>query len=211
MQNTLAWGARVLDGTFYSPVPDAAFSIVDARDVAEVAAVALTEEGHEGKAYGLSGPEAVSYRDQARRVFAAAGREVEVEEIPVETLKRELVRAGVPPWNAEGLSELFELYAGGGAQMVTSGVKDALDRDPRDIDDFAAGPRGRVQGAGMTTVEPGAPGSRPSPATASSRSSIPTRSSARRRAGVASSAPRRRATAAGRSGDDRRDVRQAPS
>src|SRR4051812_7143478 len=138
MQNTLAWGAQVLDGTFYSPVPDAAFSIVDARDVAEVAAVALTEDGHEGKAYGLSGPEAVSYRDQARRVFAAAGREIKVEPIAVETLKRELVRAGVPPWNAEGLSELFELYAGGGAQMVTSGVKDALGRDPRTIDEFAA-------------------------------------------------------------------------
>jgi uncharacterized protein YbjT (DUF2867 family) len=137
MQNTLSWGARVLDGTFYSPVPDAAFSIVDARDVAEVAAVALTEEGHAGKAYGLSGPEAVSYRDQATRVFAAAGREITVEEIPVEALKRELVRAGVPPWNAEGLSEQFELYAGGGAQMVTSGVKDALGRDPRTIDEFA--------------------------------------------------------------------------
>ena len=137
MQNTLSWGARVLDGTFYSPVPDAAFSIVDARDVAEVAAVALTEEGHAGKAYGLSGPEAVSYRDQAKRVFAAAGREIAVEEIPVEALKRELVRAGVPPWNAEGLSEQFELYAGGGAQMVTSGVKDALGRDPRTIDEFA--------------------------------------------------------------------------
>jgi uncharacterized protein YbjT (DUF2867 family) len=138
MQNTLAWGSRVIDGTFYSPVPDAAFSIVDARDVAEVAAVALTEEGHEGKAYGLSGPEAVSYRDQATRLFKAAGRDIEVEEIPVETLKRELVRAGVPPWNAEGLKELFEVYASGGAQMVTSGVKDVLDRDPRDIDAFAA-------------------------------------------------------------------------
>ena len=137
MQNTLAWGARVLDGTFYSPVPDAAFSLVDARDVAEVAAVALTEEGHEDKAYGLSGPEPVSYRDQAKRVFAAAGREIEVEEIPVEALKRELVRAGVPPWNAEGLSEQFELYASGGLQMVTSGVKDALGREPRSIDDFA--------------------------------------------------------------------------
>ena len=97
-----------------------------------------TAEGHEGKAYGLSGPEAVSYRDQARRVFAAAGREVEVEEIPVETLKRELVRAGVPPWNAEGLSELFEVYVSGGAQMVTSGVEGVLDRDPRDIDAFAS-------------------------------------------------------------------------
>ena len=138
MQNTLSWGARVLDGTFYSPVPDAAFSLVDARDVAEVAAAALTEEGHEGKAYGLSGPEAVSYRDQAKRVFAAAGREVTVQEIPVESLKRELVRAGVPPWNAEGLSEQFEQYASGGLQMVTSGVKDVLGRDARTIDQFAA-------------------------------------------------------------------------
>jgi uncharacterized protein YbjT (DUF2867 family) len=137
MQNTLAWGNRVLDNTFYTPVPDAAFSIVDARDVAEVAAAALTEDGHAGKAYGLSGPEAVSYRDQAKRVFKAAGRDVEVEEIPVEALKRELVRAGVPPWNAEGLKELFEVYASGGAQMVTSGVRDVLDRDPRDIDTFA--------------------------------------------------------------------------
>ncbi|HEX6026276.1 MAG TPA: SDR family oxidoreductase [Solirubrobacter sp.] len=137
MQNTLSWGPRVLDGTFYSPVPDAAFSIVDARDVAEVAAVALTEESHENKAYGLSGPEAVSFRDQARRVFAAAGREIKVEEIELETLKRELVRAGVPPWNAEGLSELFEMYASGAAQMVTSGVKDALAREPRTIDEFA--------------------------------------------------------------------------
>jgi uncharacterized protein YbjT (DUF2867 family) len=138
MQNTLGWGQRVQDGTFYTPVPDAAFSIVDARDVAEVAALALTGEGHEGKAYGLSGPEAISYRDQARRVFAAAGREVEVEEVPVEAVKRELVRAGVPPWNAEGLAELFELYASGGATTVTSGVQDALGRPPRDLDTFAA-------------------------------------------------------------------------
>ena len=105
--------------------------------MAEVAAVALTDEGHEGKAYGLSGPEAVSYRDQARRVFAAAEREVEVEEVPVEAVKRELVRAGVPPWNAEGLCELFELYASGGATAVTSGVEDALGREPRDLDAFA--------------------------------------------------------------------------
>ena len=106
-----------------------------------------------------------------------------VEEIPVETLKRELVRAGVPPWNAEGLSELFELYAGGGAQMVTSGVKDALDRDPRDIDEFAKDHVDAFKEAGMTKAAPGAPGSRRSPATASSRSSIPTRSSAARRVG----------------------------
>src|SRR5207247_4879391 len=123
MQNTLGWGARVQDGKFYTPVPDAAFSIVDARDVAEVAALALTDDGHAGKAYGLSGPEAVSFRDQARRVFAAADRTVEVEEVPIDAVKRELVRAGVPPWNAEGLAEQLELYASGRRTMVTPGVR----------------------------------------------------------------------------------------
>ena len=48
-----------------------------------------------------------------------------------------LARHGETPWNAEGLSELFDVYAAGGAQMVLSGVKDVLERDPRDIDDFA--------------------------------------------------------------------------
>src|SRR5919112_1053247 len=70
--------------------------------------------------------------------FARSHGEVEVQEVPVEDLKRELVRAGVPPWNAEGLAELFELYADGGATMVTTGVNDALGRDPRDLDAFAA-------------------------------------------------------------------------
>src|SRR5919199_6775597 len=138
MQNTLAWGPQVHDGTFYSPVPDAAVSIVDARDVAGVAAAALTDPAHAGKSYGLSGPEAVSYREQARRLFAAAGREVNVEEVPVEDVKRELVRAGVPPWNAEGWAEQFVLYADGGVTMVTTGVNDALGRAPRDLDTFAA-------------------------------------------------------------------------
>ena len=101
-------------------------------------AAALTDAAHEGKSYGLSGPEAVSYRDQAKRIFGAAGREVEVEEVPMGDFKRELVRVGVPPWNAEGLTELFELYANGGATMVTTGVMDALGRDPRGLDAFAA-------------------------------------------------------------------------
>jgi uncharacterized protein YbjT (DUF2867 family) len=137
MQNNLAWSPRVQDGTFYSPVPDAAFSIVDARDVAEVAVAALTSEGHAGKAYALTGPEAVSYRDQARRLFAAAGREVEVEEVPADAVKQALVEAGVPPWNAEGLAELWELYASGGATLVATGVQDVLGRPPRDLDTFA--------------------------------------------------------------------------
>jgi uncharacterized protein YbjT (DUF2867 family) len=137
MQNNLAWPAQVQDGVFYTPVPDAAFSLIDARDIGEVAALALTEPGHEGEVHELTGPEAVSYRDQARRLFGAAGREVEVREVPIAAVQDALVRAGVPRWNAEGLGELFEFYASGAAAGVTPGVQDALGRPPRSLDDFA--------------------------------------------------------------------------
>lgn len=139
MQNTLAWPAQVQDGVFHSPVPDAAFSIIDARDIGEVAAAVLTAEGdaHRGSAYALTGPEAVPYRDQVRRLFAAADREVEVREVPLDAVRGALVQAGVPHWNADGLVELFELYASGAAVAVASGVEDVLGRAPRDLDAFA--------------------------------------------------------------------------
>ena len=63
------------------------------------------------------------------------------------TLKRELVRAGVPPWNAEGLAELFELYAGrrrADGHLRRQGH--ARSATPRDLDDVRHRPRGGVPG-----------------------------------------------------------------
>src|SRR5947208_322215 len=74
-----------------------------------------------------------------------------VEEALKEDFQRELGRVGVPPWNAEGLAELFGLYADGGAAMVTTGVMDALGRDPRDLDAFAADHVEAFKAAGAET------------------------------------------------------------
>jgi uncharacterized protein YbjT (DUF2867 family) len=51
-------------GTFYVNAGDARISMADTRDVAAVAAVALTEPGHTGAAYDITGPEALSYAHQ---------------------------------------------------------------------------------------------------------------------------------------------------
>jgi uncharacterized protein YbjT (DUF2867 family) len=134
LQNALSWRAGARDGTFYAPVPDAAISAVDARDVAEAAAVALTADGHVERVYELTGPEAISFRAQAERLL---GPGVAVEEVPVEEVTAALVAGGMPAWNAEGLAELLDHYAAGGATAVGDHLEALLGRPPRSLDDFA--------------------------------------------------------------------------
>jgi uncharacterized protein YbjT (DUF2867 family) len=133
-QNALAWTRGLRDGRFHAPVPDAAYSAVDARDVGEAAALALTTDGHAERAHELTGPEALSIRAQAARLL---GEEVAVEEVPVADLRAALVAGGVPAWNAEGLAELLEHYAAGGAAEVSGDLEALLGRPPRTLDDFA--------------------------------------------------------------------------
>jgi uncharacterized protein YbjT (DUF2867 family) len=134
LQNALGWRRGTRDGTFYAPVPDAAFSAVDARDVGEAAAAALTGDGDGARVFELTGPEAVSYRTQARRLL---GPDVAVEEVPVEALEAALVAGGVAAWNAEGLGELLRAYASGAAAAVCGDLPALVGHPPRSLDDFA--------------------------------------------------------------------------
>jgi len=73
MQNFLEeHRGEVRDGVLFVPAGDGKTSFVDARDVAEVAAAALTEPGHGGRAYDVTGPEALTY-DEVAAVFSDDG------------------------------------------------------------------------------------------------------------------------------------------
>ena len=63
---------------------DAPFTNVDLDDIAEVAALVLTEGGHEGRTYELAGPETLSVREQARMASEVLGREAEAVELSLE-------------------------------------------------------------------------------------------------------------------------------
>jgi uncharacterized protein YbjT (DUF2867 family) len=77
MQNFLRFGPSIAaEGRFAAPINDHRFALVDVRDVARVAAAALTEDTHAGAAYVVSGPEALSYGDAAEAIGAAIGKEV---------------------------------------------------------------------------------------------------------------------------------------
>ena len=57
---------------------DAKVSIVDVRDIAAIAALALTEKGHEGKTYEITGPESLTHREMANHLSAANEKDSEV-------------------------------------------------------------------------------------------------------------------------------------
>ncbi len=138
MQTTLAYAGQVAaQGRFYAPLAETKTSIIDARDVATAAATTLSEEGHEGKVYELTGPEAISHRDIAEKLSAVLGRPVEHVEVSVEDARGSMVGMGMPEWLAEAVAELFEVRQAGYLAAVTDTVAEITGRGPRSYEEFA--------------------------------------------------------------------------
>ncbi len=103
------------EGNFYSQHGKGKFSPVDARDIAQVAAKVLTGEGHEGKTYEITGPEAVSMKDVARTLELLLDREIRFIPISHEESRDYRKSLGVPDWLARDLAELDSLFVSGKA------------------------------------------------------------------------------------------------
>lgn len=126
MQNLLDQCASIRDdGRIYSAAGGGRIPFVDTRDVAAVAAAVLSEAGHEGQRYVLTGPEAISYDDVAEILGRVLGREVtHVVETDDEAWIR-LRRLDLPPWAAAAQIALYGYQRQGGA---TAAVSDAVER-----------------------------------------------------------------------------------
>lgn len=139
MQNSFSWAGMIQgDGKVYTPNADAPIASIDVRDVAAVGVVALTEDGHEGKIYTLTGPEALTRQEQVNRVASAVGRDVEVIGVSSEQARDSMSEMGYPEYVVGGLYELMTLiYEPGYAAALAGGVEEATGRAPRSWDDFA--------------------------------------------------------------------------
>ncbi len=147
MQNVLAAAPTIVDGQYLSSLEDARVAHVDARDVAAVAARALSEEGHENCTYTLTGPEALSDADLATALSDVLRRPVEHVRLSDEQVAAALRTAGVPEWNVEGLVELWrDVYRTGAASAVTADVEALLGRPPTSFRQFAADHRDAFTG-----------------------------------------------------------------
>ena len=125
------------NGHFVAPIADARVSAVDVRDIAAVAAIALTEEGHDGKTYTITGPPAVTHTEMASALSKVIGRPVAFIDVPSEAFASALKAAGVPPWQVDGLVEDYAHYARGEAAAISPHVRDITGVDARDFGRFA--------------------------------------------------------------------------
>lgn len=132
------WLPGVLTGTLALPTGDGRTPFVDAEDIAEVAAAALTEDRHGGQTYRLTGPRAIGFGEAAGLIAAATGRTVRHLDVDPDLFVDRMVAEGAPTGVARLLTGLLVDIRDGRGAEVSDGVERALGRPPRPFEDYVA-------------------------------------------------------------------------
>jgi uncharacterized protein YbjT (DUF2867 family) len=129
--NTLMWADQIREsGVVRWPYGQAARSLIHERDVAAVALRALTEDGHVGARYVLTGPETLTQAEQAHAIGDALGRPVRWEELSREDAEQQL--AGIPDTALDTWASFVET-----PEIVTSVVEELTSEPARSFDEWA--------------------------------------------------------------------------
>ncbi|MGP3919131.1 NmrA family NAD(P)-binding protein [Nonomuraea sp. 10N515B] len=127
----------VREGVIALPAADVPEPFVDVDDIAHVAAAALSQDGHIGKLYELTGPRLLTFAHAAEELSQAAGRKISFVRVTPEEYVAAAVAHGLPQAEAESLSAMFTEILDGRNASVSDGVQQALGRPARDFADFA--------------------------------------------------------------------------
>lgn len=138
MQNLLPyWQAVRQNGTFTVPYPvTTRLSLVDVRDVAEVAARVLTEPGHVGATYELVGSAPLSQLEVAEIMAAHLGRPVAASEMPLDAWEQQARTSGLHDYAVQTLLKMFHYYAAYGLVGNSNVLRWLLGREPTSLDEF---------------------------------------------------------------------------
>jgi uncharacterized protein YbjT (DUF2867 family) len=136
-REAFAAGIRERD-EIVGPGGDGLVSYVSAEDIAAVAATALTEDGHEGKAYTPLGPEALTLHQVAEHISWITGRPIRLVETDRTPIRDALIAAGAPPEAAEHNSQMYvHAFTSGAMGVLNDDVLNATGRPPVSFAEFA--------------------------------------------------------------------------
>ena len=127
----------VLAGTLALPAGNIGEPFVDLDDLADVAVAALTQDGHAGQVYEVTGPRLLTFSDVATELANAVGRDITYQEISREDFVAGMADSGAPEEFVHAMEYLFAVVMDGRNSNLSDGVTRALGRPPKDFYDFA--------------------------------------------------------------------------
>lgn len=133
------------DDAIVFPAGDGAEPFIDADDIAAVAVALLTDPRHAGKAYDLSGPQALTFAQVAQELSAQVGRPLTYVDVDPEAWRAGLVEAGIPEAYSQLLALLASVIRDGHDAHVSDGVQQVLGRAPRSFAEWAAREAGQLR------------------------------------------------------------------
>jgi uncharacterized protein YbjT (DUF2867 family) len=138
-QNAVTFMAGTIraQSAFYSASGQARISHVDVRDIAAVALRALSGTDHDGKAYTLTGPEALTYDEMAAELSKATGRPIHHVSLDPSDLRGAMLAEGMSAEIADRMLDLERYYREDNASVVTDDIQRVTGRAPRRFADYA--------------------------------------------------------------------------
>jgi uncharacterized protein YbjT (DUF2867 family) len=137
MQNYLSMPSIKTQGAFYMPTGDGKASFVDTRDIAAVAVAALTQSGHEGKAYEVTGPAALDNYQVAEILSKASGKKIEYVSVSEDDARKGMRNNDIPEWAIDVLLELYAIQRAGHASEISPAVEQITGKKPIAFEEFA--------------------------------------------------------------------------
>ena len=127
----------VLSGEVVLPAGNVGEPFIDADDIADVAVAALTEDGHAGQLYELTGPRLLTFAEAVEEIAQASGREIRYVPVSAEKYAAALTAEGVASDFVWLVNYLFTTVLDGRNAHLTDGIQRALGREPRDFAGYA--------------------------------------------------------------------------
>jgi uncharacterized protein YbjT (DUF2867 family) len=137
LENFINYYRAQPDGAIYLPWGSAGCSFIAGADIAAVAKLALTTAGHEGQAYELTGPAALTIGRAAEILSEVSGRKIHYVDVPEEAARAGMLAAGMPGWMTEAMMELHAIDKAGYAAAVSPVAERLLGRAPMSFEVFA--------------------------------------------------------------------------
>lgn len=138
MSNTLAWAPTIRShGAFYHPTGEGRTALVDPHDIAAVAVKALTTPGHEGKAYALTGPAALSAAESAEILTRVLGKPVRFVDVPLAAARDRMLQSGMAAAVVDALIAEMAAVRDGYVLPLSPAVEQVLGRPARSYEQWA--------------------------------------------------------------------------